>query len=137
MTEYRLYRLRPRLTRLWLPTMVLFVASAILTFFGDKQLLEWETNAMYIGVALGLALFWLIPSLKYLGTFVDVTSLGIRARRGIFGGKTREVSFTDIEEVVYSRTRGVVVRVRDQEDLDIRGLSTPKAVADELSRLAK
>lgn len=120
-----------------LPTLVLFLASAILTFFGDKQLLEWETTSLYVGAGLALFLFWLLPTLAYLGTFVDVTSLGIRSRAGIFGGKTREVSFTDVTEVAYSRTRGVVIRLRDQEDLDLRGLSTPKAVANELSRLAK
>ena len=137
MTEYRLYRLRPRLSRLTLPTGVLFAVSAILAFFGDKQLLEWETNAMYIGCTLSLLLFWLIPTLKYLGTYVDVTNLGVRARRGIFGTKSREVSFTDVLEVVYSRTRGVVLRISEAEDFDLKGLSTPKAVADELSRLAK
>ncbi|MEY4310324.1 MAG: hypothetical protein RLZ71_250 [Actinomycetota bacterium] len=135
--ETRLARLRPRLTRVAWPTVALFAVSAGLCFLGGRELDASTALAVQLIAGLLLFLLWLLPMLSYLGTFVDVTTLSVRARRGILGLKSREVSISAITEVVYSRRLGVVLKVRDQEDFALKGLSKPKAVAEELSRLAK
>ena len=135
--ETRLARLRPRLTRVAWPTVALFAVSAGLGFLGGRELDASTALAVQLIAGLLLFLLWLLPTLSYLGTFVDVTTLSVRARRGILGLKSREVSISAITEVVYSRRLGVVLKVLDQEDFALKGLSKPKAVAEELSRLAK
>lgn len=132
----KLERLRPRLTRLWPPTLVLVGCSAVFGFFVGKQLDGLLGQLLYPGLGVVLFLFWLLPNLAYLGTFADVFDGQIVARRGLFGAK-RTVKYAEIESISGSISKGVVINVKVEEPLVLKGYPKPKAIAAELIALAK
>jgi hypothetical protein len=132
----KIERLRPRLTRLWLPTLALTACSAVFGFFVGKQLDGLLGQLLYPGLGAALFLFWLLPTLAYLGTFVDVYDGQLVARRGLFGAK-RTVKFGEIESISGSVGKGVVINIKVEEPLVLKGYPKPKAIAAELIALAK
>jgi hypothetical protein len=132
----KIERLRPRLTRLWWPTLALTACSAVFGFFVGKQLDGLLGQLLYPGLGAALFLFWLLPTLAYLGTFVDVYDSQLVARRGLFGAK-RTVKFSEIESISGSVGKGVVINIRVEEPLVLKGYPKPKAIAAELIALAK
>jgi hypothetical protein len=132
----KIERFRPRLTRLWFPTIVLAGCSAVFGFFVGKELDGILDQLLYPGLGVVLFLFWLLPNLAYLGTFVDFFDGQLVARRGLFGAK-RVIPFADIEDISASRTKGIVVNVKLQEPLHLKGYPKPKAIATQLIALAK
>jgi hypothetical protein len=132
----KLERLRPRLSRLWWPTLVLALCSAVHGFFIGKQLEPDITATLYIGLGIALFFFWLLPTLAYLGTFTDVFETQLVARKGIFGVK-RAVAFADIESISGSVSKGVVINVKVEKPLVLKGYPKPKAIAADLIALAK
>ena len=132
----KIERLRPRLTRLWWPTLALTACSAVFGFFVGKQLDGLLGQLLYPGLGAALFLFWLLPTLAYLGTFVDVYDSQLVARRGLFGAK-RTVKFGEIESISGSVGKGVVINIKVEEPLVLKGYPKPKAIAAELIALAK
>jgi hypothetical protein len=132
----KIERLRPRLTRLWWPTLALTACSAVFGFFVGKQLDGLLGQLLYPGLGAALFLFWLLPTLAYLGTFVDVYDSQLVARRGLFGAK-RTVKFAEIESISGSVGKGVVINIKVEEPLVLKGYPKPKAIAAELIALAK
>jgi hypothetical protein len=132
----KIERLRPRLTRLWLPTAVLAICSAAYGFFAGKELDANFSATLYIGIGIALFFLWLLPSLAYLGTFLDVYEGQLVARKGLFGLK-RAVAFADIESISGSVSKGVVINVKVEQPLVIKGYAKPKALAARLIALAK
>jgi hypothetical protein len=132
----KIERLRPRLTRLWWPTLALTACSAVFGFFVGKQLDGLLGQLLYPGLGAALFLFWLLPTLAYLGTFVDVYDSQLVARRGLFGAK-RTVKFGEVESISGSVGKGVVVNIKVEEPLVLKGYPKPKAIAAELIALAK
>lgn len=132
----RIERLRPRLSRLWWPTLVLACCSAVFGFFVGKQLDGLLQQFLYPGLGVILFFFWLLPNLSYLGTFVDVFDGQLVARRGMFGSK-RTVKYGEIESISGSVSKGVVINIKVEEPLVLKGYPKPKAIAAELIALAK
>ena len=132
----KIERLRPRLTRLWWPTLALTACSAVFGFFVGKQLDGLLGQLLYPGLGAALFLFWLLPTLAYLGTFVDVYDSQLVARRGLFGAK-RTVKFGEVESISGSVGKGVVINIKVEEPLVLKGYPKPKAIAAELIALAK
>jgi hypothetical protein len=132
----KIERLRPRLTRLWWPTLALTACSAVFGFFVGKQLDGLLGQLLYPGLGAALFLFWLLPTLAYLGTFVDIYDSQLVARRGLFGAK-RTVRFGEIESISGSVGKGVVINIKVEEPLVLKGYPKPKAIAAELIALAK
>jgi membrane protein YdbS with pleckstrin-like domain len=132
----KLQRLRPRLSRLWLPTLVLALCAAVHGFFIGKQLEPDFSATLYIALGLAMFFFWLLPTLAYLGTFVDLFEDQLVARKGIFGVK-RAVPFVDIESISGSVSKGVVINVKVEKPLVLKGYPKPKAIAADLIALAK
>jgi hypothetical protein len=132
----KIERLRPRLTRLWWPTLALTACSAVFGFFVGKQPDGLLGQLLYPGLGAALFLFWLLPTLAYLGTFVDIYDSQLVARRGLFGAK-RTVKFAEIESISGSVGKGVVINIKVEEPLVLKGYPKPKAIAAELIALAK
>lgn len=132
----RLERLRPRLTRLWLPTLVLAACSATYGFYFGKELETDFASSLYIGLGVTIFLLWLMPSLAYLGTYLDLYDNQLVARRGLFGAK-RTVLFADIESIAGGVGKGVVINVKVEAPLVLKGYPKPKATAAKLIALAK
>jgi hypothetical protein len=119
-----------------LPTLALTACSAVFGFFVGKQLDGLLGQLLYPGLGAALFLFWLLPTLAYLGTFVDVYDGQLVARRGLFGAK-RTVKFGEIESISGSVGKGVVINIKVEEPLVLKGYPKPKAIAAELIALAK
>jgi hypothetical protein len=132
----KIERLRPRLARLWLPTVVLALCSVAYGFFAGKELDVNFSATLYAGIGVVLFFLWLLPSLAYLGTFLDVFEGQLVARKGLFGLK-RAVAFADIESISGSVSKGVVINVKVEQPIALKGYPKPKALATKLIALAK
>lgn len=123
--------------RLWWSFLALAVVGAVYGFFFGKQLEPDFSALLHAGLGVAAVALWLIPSLRYLGTFVDVFDEQLVTRNGIFGMKTRTILASEIEGVSVSAIRGVTIKVRDQESLSLKGYSKPKEIAAAIGALAK
>ena len=132
----KIERLRPRLARLWWPTLVLAACSAGYGFFVGKELDPNFATTLYFGLGVATFFLWLLPSLAYLGTWLDVYEGQLVARKGIFGVK-RVVLFVDIEDIAGSVSKGVVINVKVEKPVVLKGYPKPKAIAANLIALAK
>ena len=132
----KIERIRPRLVRLWWPTLALASCSAAYGFFVGKELDPSFAEALYLGIGIAIFFLWLLPSLAYLGTWLDVYETQFVARKGAFGVR-RVVPFGDIEEITGSVTKGVVISIKLEKPLVFKGLPKPKAIAAQLIALAK
>ncbi len=132
----KIERLRPRLVRLWWPTLLLGISSAVYGFFVGKQLDPNFATTLYLGLVVALFFLWLLPTLSYLGTFLDIYEDQLVARKGVFGIK-RVVAFNHIEDIAGSVARGLVINVKVEKPLVLKGYPKPKAIAAKLIALAK
>ena len=125
------------MARLWWSFLALAAVGAVYGFFFGKQLEPDFSALLHAGLGVAVVAFWLIPSLRYLGTFVDVFDERLVTRNGIFGMKTRTILSSEIEGVSVSTIRGVTIKVRDQEPLSLKGYAKPKEIAATIGALAK
>lgn len=123
--------------RLWWSFLALAAVGAVYGFFFGKQLEPDFSALLHAGLGVAVVALWLIPSLRYLGTFVDVFDEQLVTRNGIFGMKTRTILASEIEGVSVSAIRGVTIKVRDQESLSLKGYAKPKEIATAIGALAK
>ena len=123
--------------RLWWSFLALAAVGAVYGFFFGKQLEPDFSALLHAGLGVAAVALWLIPSLRYLGTFVDVFDEQLVTRYGIFGMKTRTILASEIEGVSVSAIRGVTIKVRDQESLSLKGYAKPKEIAAAIGALAK
>lgn len=136
LAEQRIARLRPRGSRLFLPNLVLFLVSFAAAFFSGRLTLQWHYTVLWSVCATIAFLFWLIPLLRYLSTYLEVTTTKVLYRSGLLGQHRRELSLTQIKDVQISKGRSISIIVEGQEPLLIRGIPKHKTVALEIDRLA-
>ena len=85
-----------------------------------------------------IAVFWLLPSIRYATTFVDITSTRIISRGGLFARVRRELSWSQVTGIEYSRTKGIVILAGEEPPLILTRMPRAKALAEELrATLAK
>lgn len=130
-------RLRPRLTRLTLPLVWLALISAATSFLSVYDLPDWQRYAIWAAAAVLAIILWLIPSLKFSGTFVDVKSSGLLICTGLGSSRRRELRWAEIASISYSPMRGILIAVKDEPELILRGYSNQKAIVAELQLLLK
>jgi hypothetical protein len=80
--------------------------------------------------------FWFIPLLRFMSTFLDVTTTRVLYRSGLLGQKRREVSLTQIKDVQLTKGRTISIIIDGQEPIVIPGIAKHKTVAVEIDRLA-
>jgi hypothetical protein len=74
--------------------------------------------------------------LRFVSTFLEVTTTRVLYRSGLLGQKRREVSLTQIKDVQLTRGRSISIVVEGQEPFVITGIPKHKMVAVEIDRLA-
>ena len=132
--EQRLIRMRPRGGRLFLPTLLLGLAAFLLGFGFDYLTEVWQQYLVY-GCAGALALFgWLIPLLRYLSTWVEITTSRTMSRSGLFGQHFQELSHSQVRRVELVG-RKIYLIVDDEVELELKSVAKPKLVAAELAKL--
>ncbi|MFM1983923.1 MAG: hypothetical protein RL723_358 [Actinomycetota bacterium] len=136
LAEQRIAKLRPRGSQLFIPNLVLFVVCFAAAFFAGRLAEQWQYITLWSVCAVVSFLFWLLPMLKYLSTFLEVTTTRVLYRSGLLGQNRREVSLIQIKDVQITKGRTISIIVDGQEPLVIRGIPKHKTVAVEIDRLA-
>ncbi|MEY4451364.1 MAG: hypothetical protein RLZZ380_485 [Actinomycetota bacterium] len=128
-------RLRPRLSRLTFPLIWLALISGVTSFFSVYELADWLRYTIWASGAVTALVLWLIPSLKFSATFVDVKSSGLFVSRGFGSSRRREIAWTEIAAINHSTMRGIVITTKDDSELFLRGYANQKAIVAELVAL--
>lgn len=121
---------------MFFPNLFLFAACFALAFFGGRLTEQWQYTVLYIVCGSAVFFFWFIPILRFMSTFLDVTTTRVLYRSGLLGQKRREVSLTQIKDVQLTKGRTISIVVDGQEPLVIAGIPKHKMIAVEIDRLA-
>jgi len=133
--EQKLVRLRPKAGRLLLPTLVVGLVAGILTFFENRKLEGWQSAAIYSAAGVLVFFVWMVPLVRQLVAWVEVSTSGIKTRDGLFGQKRREVSWNQVESVESSKGKRITIFVNGEDPLVLVGLPKSKALAFEMQQL--
>lgn len=136
LAETQIAKLRPRAGRLFWPSAALFLAAFALSFFTGRLTEQWQNIVLWSVTGAIAFLFWLIPLLRYLSSYVEVTSNRVISRAGLMGQNRREVSMLSIRQVELTRGRSITLYVEGEEALVLEGLPKHKLVAAEIERLS-
>lgn len=133
--EVRLARLRGSSLRLTLPILVLGILAGVETYLLPKFTEAWMVNASYAAGGILVFFFWFMPALRFMGSSVEVTSVRVSIRAGIFGKVRQSVALEDIRGL--ERSGAVItLQLRGLEpELRLPRLSRAKEAAAELERL--
>lgn len=133
-SEVLLARLRGRGTRLIVPTLWLTLAAFLLSFCLDRFKDQWADATVY-SVCGVMALFgFLVPLLRYLSTWTDITTARVVSRSGLWGQNYRSVSLSAIERVEQSALV-ITLYVAGEEAMELRRLPKIRFVAQQISDL--
>lgn len=139
-SEKRLARLRLRGSRLFIPNLVLFATCFSLAFiygrFSEIVVEQWQQIVVWSSAGAVTLFFWLIPVLRYLSTYLDISSTRVRYRTGLMGQNFREVPLVQIKDVQISSGRKISLIIEGQDPMVISGIPKHKTVALEIDRLA-
>ena len=123
---------------LWMAQLVLFAVVFGLSFMSGRVLEDWLAITINVVAGVLIALFWLLPSIRYATTFIDITSARIISRGGLFARVRRELSWSQVTGIEYSRTKGIVILAGEEPPLILTRMPRAKALAEELrATLAK
>jgi len=134
-SELLLGRFRARGVRLFLPTVALCAAGFTLSFGYGRLEPGWQQYALFVVVGLVALFGFVIPVLRYLTAWTDVTTARVVSRSGLWGQRYRSVSLAGVERVEYLAGGIITLYISGEAALDIRGLPKPKLVAQEISNL--
>lgn len=133
MTHY--VRLRPRLSRLAFPLVWLALLSGATSFLSSYELSDWLRYTIWATIAVASIILWLIPSIRFSATFVDVKSSGLFISRGFGSSRRHEIAWSEIVSVNYSALRGILINVKEDSEIALRGYGNQKAIVAELNSL--
>jgi uncharacterized membrane protein YdbT with pleckstrin-like domain len=136
LAEQRIARIRPRGSKLFFPNLFLFAACFAMAFFTGRLTEPWQYNVLWIVCGSVVFFFWFIPLLRFMSTFLEVTTTRVLYRSGLLGQKRREVSLTQIKDVQLTKGRTISIVIDGQEPLVITGIPKHKTIAVEIDRLA-
>ena len=114
---------------LTMPTLALFLSAAVASYFGNVTTDEWLYYTVLITCGVAAVILWLIPVLRHLSFYLDITNARITIRRGLFGGKTVDLAWPEISEITFAKGRKVVIQPRSGETIELEGLPQPKKLA--------
>ena len=135
-SEYLLVRLRARGSRLLLPTFFLALAVFLVSYLNGRFPEQWQQITVYVVCGLIAFIGFLIPLIRYLTSWTDITSARLVSRSGLFGQHFREVSLANVIGVELAGVSRLTVSVRDEEDLVISGVPKLRLISSEITRLA-
>ena len=118
-----------------MPFAALFIAAGIVSYFANQRLEVWQLNIAY-SIALVIAIaFWLVPVIKHLSFYIDVTTTRLIIRRGLFGGKTVEIKLSDITAIEQRRSRVLIAANGIIDPIELSALPRPRAFVAQLRSL--
>lgn len=128
-SEEYVSRIRKSAGSLFLPTLTLFIAAAVASYFSNIVI-----EQVWYYVILGLCgvvatLFWLVPVIRHLSFYLDLTTTRVTIRRGLFGGQSVDLAWSEIAEISYQKGRKIVLQPRAGEAIELIGLPQAKKLA--------
>jgi len=119
-----------------LPTLILGLVVGGLSFFENRTLESWQT--MTINIVAGVVVFfaWMVPLVRQLVRWVEVSTSRLIWRDGLFGQKRREISWHEVSAVETSRGR-ITVFIHGQEPLVLVGMPKAKQLGREMQNLVR
>ena len=134
-SEFLIARFRSRGVRLIVPTVFLGLAAFLLTFFSGWPKETWQFYLLFGGCA-AIAIFgFLVPLIRYLTSWTDITTARVVVRSGLWGQNYRSVAIADISDIKRLPGGPITILVENEEDLELRGLPKPRLIIQELIRL--
>ena len=116
----------------------LFIESAILSFVSPKLPTDSASTWLricFIALAAALAFFfWLLPVIKHLTNWIEITNANVVVRSGIFGAK-RQVSLRSITVAQAVSRNKLVLQVAGEPDIEFSKLAKAKLIASEIQKL--
>ena len=107
-----------------------------MSFAENLTLESWQSVAVYVGASVLIFFVWMVPLVRQLVAWVEVSTARLVWRDGLFGQKRREISWHEVSAVEYARGRISVV-IHGQEPLVLKGLPKSKRLARELQKLVR
>lgn len=135
--EQLIARIRRSWWRLIFPLLALFVAASVFSYVNNRSVEQWAVYVAYSVAALLAVLFWLIPSIRHLSFYVELTTSRLVIRDGIFGQKTVELALADITSIDLGRGRKITIGRRDAEPLVLESIPGTKGFVAELRSAAR
>lgn len=117
--------------------LALFVAAAIYSYVNNRVAEQWLIYVAYSIAAILAIFFWLIPLVRHLNFYVELTSSRLIVRDGIFAQKTVELSLSDISSVEVGRGRIITIARRDAEPIVVKPIAGSKSFVNELRSAAR
>lgn len=136
LAEQRIVRLHPRLGRLFFANLILFIACAAVTFFAGRFTEQWQNILLWTICGAAVFFLWFLPVLRWMTTYLEVTTTRVISRSGLFGQRRREVSLSQIDNVEITKGRSFTILINGAETLVVTGIPKHRAVAVEIDRLA-
>lgn len=127
--EIYLGRIRRSVRTLVVPFALLFLSAGVVSYFANKRFEVWQLNIAYL-VALAIAVFgWLIPVIKHLAFYIDLTSTHLVVRQGLFGGATVELAWSEITGLEQRRSTIVITSLKLNGPLELTKVPGAKSLA--------
>lgn len=131
----RVARIRPRAIRLFIPFLVLGAACFAVSFYNGRLPEQWMNVTLY-SVAGGAAfIFWLIPVLRYLSSYVDLFTTRVFYRAGLMGQRRIEANFGKVTDVRLGAGRRIQLTLFDGEIVELPALPKAKKLVAEIQVL--
>ena len=135
--EQLIARVRRSWWRLVLPFVALFLSAAIFSYVNNRAHEQWLLYLSYSIAAALAVIFWLIPSIRHLSFYLELTTSRLIVRDGIFGQKSIELSLSDVTGAELGRRRVLRISRREGEAIELAGLPRPKTLLAELRVAAR
>jgi hypothetical protein len=140
-TEISVLRLKPRASRLFLPTLSLALVSFGLAFVADLFSAADYEIALMAGAVVAI-LFWAFPLLSYLGSYLELTNERLIYRFGFLGFRKRQLPLSELASLEIQKSAGlqgqaISILSVDGSEIVVRGYARTKYLAAEIEALAK
>ena len=135
--EVLIVRLRKHGAVLILPTLALGIAAFLATFMTGKFSEQWQNIVLYSVCGAIAFLGFVVPWLRWITAWTDITSTRVVQRSGLFGQNFRAVSMLSIEKVELGARRMIQLYVSGGKSMEIEWVANARTVASEISRLAE
>lgn len=139
--ETSIVRVRQKASRLYLPTLLLAAVSFSLSFF-QPQLTGDSQQLAFIAAGVIVLVFWLVPVLNFLFSYLELTNERIIYRFGMFGLRRKDIDLGEISSIQILRPsalsgKAISLELTDESEVLLTGYARTKLLAAEIERLAK
>jgi membrane protein YdbS with pleckstrin-like domain len=117
--------------------LALFAAAGILSYVSNRSVETWLLYSAYAVCAVLALLFWLVPTIRHLNFYVELTTSRLIVRDGIFGQKTTELAIADIDSIELGRGRTIKIGRKSAEAVVLERMPKAKLLTTELRSLAR